>query len=269
MLAKPLSTLFFLIFIVLCVLPEAFAQSGKMKISIAYLAPFSDFSKEALNTELLRVDNIREALKVISKHKELNGVPVTLKVRYANGDRTWVPLNANGAVGKESKWIVELSKAVSSATFKNLTDIRNYFRDTIVVIDSLRVFFQLSDNRFAPKGFTAQTGCDVATAVSASPPSDKFFMQKPTTNSCNNGAYFVIVKNEKTGERALAKSVVYFLDGGDHQELAQLLAAARADEPEASAAALTGYLSAYIESKYGHIMYSTLLGWVSERLKKL
>lgn len=258
---------YFIVIYLLFAIPLISAgQSGKVKISVAYLSAAANFSRDQLNKELLTAEGTMDAIKLIARHKELNGIPVTLKIRYPNGDRTWLPLNAKGINNIELKWIVEQSKSTTSATFKNLNDIRSFFSDTVAVMDTVQVMFNLSDARYNPKGFTVHMGCSLASTADVAEASDSFVLRRNL--NCPGGFQVVLIRNLKTGDRILAKSVVHFLNDEEKQELSELLKAAETEEPTANIATLTSYLQEFIGFRHGTMMYSSLLNWVTEQAGK-
>ncbi|HVF96881.1 MAG TPA: hypothetical protein VM871_06160, partial [Flavisolibacter sp.] len=194
------------------------AQPAAPLFQVIHLPRKAGYSKQKLNAELAALTN-KEAVKKLLKSK--NFPPQTSVVIYinrpSNGSTYWT-VNTSLPSDREDSQIILQSRNSTSTRFFALSEFKEFFRDTLAIIDTLQIELFVRDKDYPDENYVLSSFCGKEVQKKKIPFRDgKLIFTKELLSDCKEGVPSITIYNNNNPQRVLTSCKMVFLTT-DQQE---------------------------------------------------
>ena len=247
-----------------CSIHSACAQAAPM-FQVIHLPRKTGYSKDKLNAELAALKD-KEAVRKLLRAK--NFPAATAIVLYINrpaSQSAYWTINTSLATDKEDSRIILQSRDNTTTRFYKLSEFKNFFKDTLALIDTLAIELFIRDNDYPSDQYTLASACGKKIQKKKIAFSyGKLIFTKALVSDCKEGLPPVTIYNDTTPHRMLASCKLNFLTADDQELLLAMVAFIKAQEPEKDIKDIALHLYNYSLHHFGRFYFPQLLHWLDK-----
>jgi hypothetical protein len=231
------------------------------RYTVEYLPKKAGLSKATLNKELQSAHDREDVRKVLRK---MNLSSFLIIIEVQNNDQTlWWTLHGSDTK-TEPAGVVLQSRNITSLRLYKLSDFKNIFRDTLVLLDTLALELYTHDPSYPDDQFCFLYSCgDKPESLAAIPLSkNKLVISNDLFASCPHGPLPVRLISKANPDRIIASSHLLFLDADEKDALRGMADWYRQNFPGSQVKEIAGFVAAYSQTSFGSLYFPQLTAWL-------
>lgn len=261
-----LTGIFFRILLLLLLLItslQSYTQKvGFQPYKVVSLPQNAGYDVISLNKEMRGALSKNDVIRIIKSHKQLLTVPIVIRIIKSTDEIYWWRLNP-GQVEKEGDFTILQSKANEVGRFYKTSELRKYFRDTIVCFDTLKIGMYLQDQDFRIEDYFVKIiSAGISKEISLPFDSQNNLL---ITKSLFGPQLLMnaTLYNSQDSNDSIAHLIILFLTETERTSLIDIAKSLREEIPNIDLKELANYLSSYIKSNYGSAAYKDIVHFLT------
>jgi hypothetical protein len=238
------------------------------KFVVSTLPARTKYNKANLNQEI-SVLTSKEAIRKFFVHdKKFSITNFVVRIEEPKGNFRWWYLDDNPKREREGdKTIVSQSKALEKAEVNSVSDFRIFFKDTLVLLDSLALDLYLQDKNYPNNQFAISFSCDQRNIQQNLIQDKAKLWVTPslfsTCSSIGKTRFF----NRANPTRELAIVQLSFLTPEQKEMLCDVAYSYREAYPASNLKEITAYTASFCAMVLGRTYYPQLMKLLASKLK--
>lgn len=229
------------------------AQSTDTVFKVLSLPAKLNYSKEALDKEIARATSKAQVRRIILS-KKFAPARIVLLVQPPQGNPPLWTLNIGNGTEIFDDQIDIMSRHPVFTTFYRLDDFQRLFKDTLLLLDTLRITMQIKDPAYPPDQYMLQQQCGIQASTRAFPYNGtELYLGPQLASLCDTGFTDIHIFHASRPDRYLAGCQLRFLDPEERKELEMVARGIKAAYPRMDIQDLTLVLDSFTYKNYGHL----------------
>ena len=223
-----------------------------------------------LNVELAPLKD-KEAVKKLFRSKNFpSQTSIVLYISRSNNQSAYWTINTSSPTDKEDNRIILQSRDNTTTKFYKLSEFRIFFKDTLAIIDTLRIELFIGDNDYPDDQYILSSVCDKKSQKKKITYSNgKLIFTKRLVDDCKEDLSLVTLYNDNNPERILASCKINFLTEYQKEMLLSMAGFIKVEEPGKDLKDVALLLYSYSLNHFGRIHFPQLLNWLEKNTATL
>lgn len=252
------------LFAVISISPLAMSQQPEAQFVVVSLPAKCNYSKEKLNQEIRLLSSKQQVRQFIAL-KKFPPVPIIIKINDRNnGSAPYWTYNVFQEKEIIDDHVSFESKNIVSVKFYKISDFKTVFKDTLVLLDTIKIELYLHNPAYADDAFVLEDYCGNKKMSNQSIPVDGVYLTiLPTMLSqCGKGLSKIRIFNRESSQRTIAFCHLKFLSPDEKQQLHDIYSDLQIQFPTHTAKQLQSLLDSFIRKNYGTVYFPHLTRWL-------
>ncbi len=248
-------------------LDDVFAQGGVPMFQVIHLPRKAGYSKVKLNAELAPLKD-KEAVKKLFRSKNFPlQTSIVLYVNRANNQSAYWTINTSSPNDKEDNRIILQSRDNTTTKFFKLSEFRNFFKDTLVIIDTLAIELFIRDEDYPDDQYVLSSVCGKTNQKKKIAfDKGKLIFSKMLVNDCKEQLSLIALYNNNNPDRVLASCKLNFLATDQKEMLLSMANFIKVEEPGKNVKDIALLLYGYSLHHFGRFHFPQLLSWLEKTM---
>ncbi|MCR6718983.1 MAG: hypothetical protein NVV59_01565 [Chitinophagaceae bacterium] len=198
---------------------KGFVQSDSVNpvFTIIHLPRSAGYTKPDLNAEIKSFTKKEEIRNWIKRKKALQELTLILKVANHSSSPIYWTIRGKEKIEKEQNYIAPMSKFTQSAKAFKLSDLNGFFKDTLVLFDTLAIELYLKEKNYPVDQFIISFSCRKKSQSIAIVNDDNKLIFSPNIfEPCAISEADIRITNKQNPQRNIANCRLIFL--GEEQK---------------------------------------------------
>lgn len=224
------------------------------------------YTRQSLDQELVNLSNKEEVRALLKANKKLRDVSLTFDVRLSNGVKYYWRVNANGGTDLQDDFLITRSKNIASSRIFKLSDFATLLKDTIVLLDTLKIEMFLKDDAYPPDAFILEYKCGKKIKKFQIPFTNSYLLLPPAIiTDCKNVGEIKLY-NSLNVYRTITRFRIIFLDEFQKEDLLCFAQYQKIADPDLPFKDLLYRVATYSTRLYGAANLLQLNNWLTSEL---
>ena len=239
------------------------------KFTVVHLPRKLNYDKAKLNEELSTATS-KEAVRKILRVKNFRAALIIIQIQQDSLARTWT-INTGSKTEADHDNIILQSRGSSTTRFYKISDFKNFFRDTLVLFDTLTIELYIHDEDYPDDQYYLAYTCGTKTLSRQKIPFDNFKLvfSKALLMGCADKPIEAGIYNYKTPDRMLASGKIAFLTEEQKEALLDIAGFYKKQNPSYTTKELANQVTSYCSKNFGTPFFPQLIEWLQGNLTRL
>lgn len=258
----------FIISLSVSIINDLNAQQKKgPQFTVVHLPRKTGYSKAKLNEEIATANN-KELVRKILKLKNFPPATIIIRIQTDSSHITWWTLNSSSKIDREDDNIILQSRNSTSLKFYRLSDFKNLFKDTLVLLDTLTIELFLHDEDYPEDKFFISYNCKAKKATIEKIPLEewKLIFTKELFQACPDNFSLTKIYNENNPGRTLGSAYIRFLSEEQKEALLSFASFSKEANPSLKSKDIAFLTATYCSKTIGTPYFPQLTNWLEKNL---
>jgi hypothetical protein len=216
---------------------------------------------DELYTALAAAKTMNEARNIV-RDRNLKNAILKLYISEPGTPKRYWKIDTKTDVQSLDKFRVLRSKGTERINIARLSDFRDMFPDTLLLLNDIVFNISLSEPGYKDAWYTIHRYCNEKESIVAAPKSKMgYFVLSPSVIDCNPYTTIAIC-NDYNPKRQLRNFVVTQLNSHDNKILEKIAQDFIQDNPGANAETFQDFMGSAMAAYYGHPLTNDLSEWI-------
>lgn len=243
-------------------------NSVKPVFTIIHLPRSAGYTKQEINAEIKTFTQKDEIRNWIKRKNTLQQQTLIFKVAKDTSSTIYWTIEGKEKIEREQNYIAPMSKFTQSAKAFKLSDLNGFFKDTLVLFDTLAIELYLKEKNYPVDQFIISFSCRKKSQSIAIVNDDNKLIFSPNIfEPCAISEADIRITNKQNPQRNIANCRLIFLGEEQKEEIISFAQHLQEENPGKTSKEVILETSVFCQQTFGTPYFVQFSQWLSAQLK--